>query len=291
MAAWRSGITVVVAAGNSGPGPMTIGVPGNVPYVITVGAYTDNFTPYDETDDRLARFSAAGPTVEGFVKPELVAPGGHMLGIMQPNAWLPLQYPEFVQPVGDRFSMSGTSQSAAVVSGVVALMLEADPGVSPDDIKCRLLATARPALRPDGEHAYSVFQQGAGKVDAVRAVEHTGRNCANQNLDIDLDFFGQRHYVGPAGVDSTGDYYLVDGDGRRLEGNGAQWPQGAMWPEGALWTAASVWGEQASWNAGATASDTPVRNPDSLLSQGAVWPEGAMWPEGVVQTYRWVDQE
>ena len=55
---------------------MTIGVPGNVPYIITVGAMTDNYTPADGTDDFLASFSAAGPTVEGFVKPELVAPGG-----------------------------------------------------------------------------------------------------------------------------------------------------------------------------------------------------------------------
>jgi serine protease AprX len=45
MAAWQAGIVVVAAAGNSGPSPMTIDVPGNVPYVITVGALTDNYTP------------------------------------------------------------------------------------------------------------------------------------------------------------------------------------------------------------------------------------------------------
>jgi serine protease AprX len=44
MAAWRAGIVVVTAAGNEGPAPMTIGVPGNVPYVITTGALTDNYT-------------------------------------------------------------------------------------------------------------------------------------------------------------------------------------------------------------------------------------------------------
>ena len=60
---------------------MTIGVPGNVPYVITVGAMTDNHTPSDVSDDRLASFSAAGPTYEGFVKPEVLAPGGHVLGL------------------------------------------------------------------------------------------------------------------------------------------------------------------------------------------------------------------
>jgi serine protease AprX len=59
---------------------MTIGGPGNVPYVITAGALTDNRTPYDPTDDRLASFSSTGPTFEGFVKPEVVAPGGHMVG-------------------------------------------------------------------------------------------------------------------------------------------------------------------------------------------------------------------
>src|SRR5882724_1762472 len=79
MAAWHAGIVVVASAGNEGPKPMTIGVPGNVPYVITAGALTDNYTPYNGTDDRLASFSSTGPTFEGFVKPELVAPGGHMV--------------------------------------------------------------------------------------------------------------------------------------------------------------------------------------------------------------------
>ncbi|HWS66301.1 MAG TPA: S8 family serine peptidase, partial [Steroidobacteraceae bacterium] len=76
MAVWRAGIVVVTAAGNEGPAAMTIDVPGNVPYVITTGALTDNYTPYNGSDDRLASFSSAGPTYEGFVKPELVSPGG-----------------------------------------------------------------------------------------------------------------------------------------------------------------------------------------------------------------------
>ena len=79
MAAWANGIVVVVAAGNGGPDPMTIGVPGNVPYVITVGAFTDNYTPDDWSDDYIAPFSAAGPTLDGFVKPDVVAPGATWL--------------------------------------------------------------------------------------------------------------------------------------------------------------------------------------------------------------------
>ena len=62
MRAWQSGIVVVVSAGNSGPLPQTVGVPGNVPYVITVGAMTDNYTN-NKNDDRLASFSAAGPDI------------------------------------------------------------------------------------------------------------------------------------------------------------------------------------------------------------------------------------
>ena len=80
MAAWQAGHRGRRLGRQHGPDPMTIGVPGNVPYVVTVGAMTDNYTPEDPGDDYLASFSAAGPTVEGFVKPELVAPGGHMLG-------------------------------------------------------------------------------------------------------------------------------------------------------------------------------------------------------------------
>ncbi len=52
MAAWRAGIVVVASAGNDGPDPMTIDVPGNVPYVITVGALTDSNTPYNCADDK-----------------------------------------------------------------------------------------------------------------------------------------------------------------------------------------------------------------------------------------------
>ncbi len=294
MAAWQRGITVVTAAGNGGPGPMTVGVPGNVPYVITVGAYTDNFTPDDPSDDRLARFSAAGPTIEGFVKPDVVAPGGHMLGAMPPDAWLPTSYPDYVRPVGDGFAMSGTSQAAAVVSGVVALMLEAEPSLSPDDVKCRLLATARPAFRSSGDYAYSVFQQGAGQVDAQSAIYSDGHGCANAGLSIADDLAGRAHFAGPAGVDEGGTYYVVDSGGQRLGGSGFEWPQGALWPEGALWTTGALWTEGLLWNTTTEASDAGFLNPDSLMSQGALWPEGALGAEGMarpVTTYRWVDQE
>ena len=146
MRAWQAGIVVVAAAGNEGPDPMTIGVPGNVPYVITVGAQTDNFTPYNALDDRLASFSSTGPTFEGFVKPEVVAPGGHMVGSMSYQSYLATIDPNSMKKGDALFTMSGSSQAAAVTSGIVALMIQNDPTLTPDTIKCRLMASASPAV-------------------------------------------------------------------------------------------------------------------------------------------------
>ena len=104
MAAWQAGIVVVVAAGNEGPAPMTIDVPGNVPYVITTGALTDNYTPYNLADDRLASFSSAGPTYEGFVKPEVISPGGHMVASMSSQSYLANIDPGSMSPTACRCS-------------------------------------------------------------------------------------------------------------------------------------------------------------------------------------------
>ncbi|MCP4205418.1 MAG: S8 family peptidase, partial [bacterium] len=152
MAAWQAGIVVVASAGNQGPDPMTIGVPGNVPYVVTVGAISDAVTE-DADDDFLTTFSGAGPTFEGFVKPEIVAPGGHVLAQIDPWSWLAQMFLSWLFG-DDYFHMSGTSQSAAIVPGTVALMLEADPWLTPDEVKCRLMDSARPAVNAQGQLAY-----------------------------------------------------------------------------------------------------------------------------------------
>ncbi len=212
MRAWEAGIVVVTSAGNKGPDAMTIGVPGNVPYVVTVGAMTDNYTPGNATDDRLTSFSSAGPTVEGFVKPELVAPGGHIVSNMSNSQTLAEIFPE--HRVGSKyFEMSGTSQSTAVVSGVVALMLQHSPWLTPDDVKCRLMSAANPAVDDAGNLAYSVFQQGAGFVDAYGAVHSTASGCANQGLDVSQDLSGAAHFGGMANQDADGNYYIMGLDG------------------------------------------------------------------------------
>jgi len=230
MTAWRSGIVVVTAAGNEGPTPMTIGVPGNVPYVITVGAQTDNYTPFNPLDDRLASFSSTGPTLEGFVKPEIIAPGGHMVASMWYQSYLANIDPDSMKRGDSLFTMSGTSQAAAITSGIVALMLQSDPTLSPDAVKCRLMASASPAVTFRGARAYSVFQQGAGLVSAIRAVSNVMSGCANQGLDIDADLAGTQHFGGPANQDADGNYYVMNMDGstwgEALSGDGYTWSKG-----------------------------------------------------------------
>jgi serine protease AprX len=207
MKAWQAGIVIVASAGNKGPDPMTIGVPGNVPYIITVGAMTDSFTSTNFMDDTLASFSSAGPTIEGFVKPEILAPGGHLSGLMSYDTQIVMEHPEF-HDGGRYFEMSGTSQAAAVISGVVALMLDYEPHLTPDQVKCRLMDSAHMAIKDNGEIGYSVFQQGSGMVNAYDALLSNADNCANQALNIAKDIDGEEHYSGPANINENGDFYI-----------------------------------------------------------------------------------
>ena len=207
MKAWQAGIVVVASAGNSGPNPMTVGVPGNVPYIITVGAMSDNYTTDDSLDDFVTSFSAAGPTVEGFVKPDLVAPGGHLSGLMSFDSTIVTEHPEF-HDGGRYFEMSGTSQAAAVVSGAAALLLTQEPSLTPDQVKCRITSTARMAFKGDDSLAFSVFQQGSGLINVTQMLESEVNNCANKALDITKDINGESHYFGPANMDENGDFYI-----------------------------------------------------------------------------------
>ncbi len=286
MAAWQAGIVVVASAGNAGPDPMTIGVPGNVPYVITAGAMSDGVTPETGGDDFLTSFSSAGPTVEGFVKPEVVAPGGHMLGLADSGDSLPSEHPEWKYD-DEYFYMSGTSQAAAVASGVVALMLQADPSLAADDVKCRLMASARPAVAADGTLAYSVFQQGAGMIHAQDAVTATESGCANGGLDVAQDLAGTRHYGGVANQDENGDYFIMG-----LEGDGTVWSGGYMWTEGYLWTNAFLWTEGYLWTRAFLWTEGYLWTNADLWAN--VYPDGYLWTGGLAEPAAinvWVEQE
>lgn len=224
MAAWDAGIVVVTSAGNQGPVPMTITAPGNIPYVITVGAITDNYTPYSFRDDRVTTFSSQGPTIDAFIKPEVVSWGGHVRGKINGTLVKNIDSKFHKSDKGgeDYFMISGTSQASAVVTGTVALMLSLEPNLSPDTIKCRLIKSARTLRDADTGQKVSPFKQGAGRTDAWSAVMSYADNCANKGMDIKADLAGQTHYVGTALINSEGDFAALDQNGQ-VQSEGLGW--------------------------------------------------------------------
>lgn len=142
--AWQAGITVVVAAGNLGPAPGTISKPGDDPFVITAGSVDDRETPARD-DDRIPNFSARGPVVDSvagtYTKPDIVAPGARLVSL---RASAGNYVDTFVGGGVDATHRrgSGTSMSAAVVSGIVALVLDANETWSPNRVKHALTSTA-----------------------------------------------------------------------------------------------------------------------------------------------------
>jgi serine protease AprX len=142
--AWKAGIVVVAAAGNTGyqrgRGAPGLANPAYHPLVISVGASDSGYTT-TQADDTVASCSASGNGQRGGRDPDLVAPGAHIQGLRVPNGWLDTQHPRAA--FGGRFFRgSGTSEAAAIVSGAVALLLSRFPTATPDQVKLALRATA-----------------------------------------------------------------------------------------------------------------------------------------------------
>ncbi len=150
---WFNGVVVVVSAGNNGDGRRGIMYPpANDPFVISVGAMNDMGTP-STRDDTLAPFSAFGRTQDGYDKPELVAPGVNIVAPL-PSTSATLYDRHTTHRVNGSdgryyFRMSGTSMAAAVATGAVALLLQDEPHLTPDQVKYRLMATGG-AVRSNG---------------------------------------------------------------------------------------------------------------------------------------------
>ena len=138
--AWFSGIVVVAAAGNEGTSDDAVDyAPANDPYVITAGAVDDRGTR-TISDDKLASWSSRGTTQDGFKKPNVLAPGTSLTATVAPGSDLQQLCRECVTDYR-YFTMGGTSMSSAVVSGVVALLLEEHPEWTPNEVKGALSRT------------------------------------------------------------------------------------------------------------------------------------------------------
>lgn len=148
-------MTVIVAAGNSGPGSQTILSPGNSSSVITVGAVDDKRTP-STADDSIAPFSSRGPTREGLRKPDVVAPGVNIMSLSNSK-------------LDGYASLSGTSMATPVVSGSAALILSKDNGLGPSELKSKLVNSCTD-LKDKKDN------QGAGIICLKKVFEDSSKN-------------------------------------------------------------------------------------------------------------------
>jgi serine protease AprX len=175
---WFSGIFVAAAAGNFGTAgqPVHMGfAPGNDPFVMTVGALDLGGTVGLGNDDA-APFSAFGYTYDGFLKPDIAAPGRYVIGPAPPLSTLVAQKPLNVTAPG-YIQLSGTSFASPVVAGAAQQILTRHPGWTPDQVKGALLATAKKAPNATPNSI------GAGEINAGKAASLVAP--PNPNLALD----------------------------------------------------------------------------------------------------------
>jgi serine protease AprX len=141
-----NGIVVVVAAGNNGPGPMSISTPGISRKVITVGSSDDNVAAEVYGSGRAKDYSGRGPTPFCIKKPDIVAPGSNIISCNISRYTTKIKNGELRLSSSDSPMMytikSGTSMATPVVSGAIALLLSAHPELTNREVKLKLRSSA-----------------------------------------------------------------------------------------------------------------------------------------------------
>jgi serine protease AprX len=259
--AWKSGIVVVAAAGNTGyqrgnsaPG---LADPAYNPYVLAVGA-SDSMGTVEPKDDRVASFSASSAGCGSCKNPDLVAPGAHLQGLRVDNSWIDANHPSARLGL-DYFRGSGTSEAAAIASGAVALILQKYPSMSPDLVK-RFLKDNAAKLGGFDSQAQGAGQLRLGPMVAKSPQwSYTGQKFANATGTGSLELARGQDHLTRDGVRLTGE---VDIFGRALDTaalaaatasrsswsggtwNGSSW-SGSSW-SGSSWSGSSWSGS--SWS-------------------------------------------
>jgi serine protease AprX len=255
-----AGIVVVAAAGNMGRAANggaqygAIGAPGNAPWVLTVGASSTNGTT-DRLDDTIAPYSSRGPTMIDYAaKPDLVAPGSGTVSLSVAGSLLYATKAEFLVS-GTRsglssipyLTLSGTSMATPVVAGTVALMLQANPNLTPNEVKAILQFTSQVYEN------YDYLTQGAGFLNTLGAVRLSR-------------FFAVGHKGDPYPSMKAWSKHIFWGN-RRVTG-------GVLTPGGTAWGLNVVWGDAL------TASGKNIvwgENCDTSACDNVVWGNNIVW--------------
>jgi serine protease AprX len=280
--AWKAGIVVVAAAGNTGyqKGASAQGLadPGYDPQIVAVGA-ADTMGTATPWDDQVASFSASASSCgAGCRAPDLIAPGTHMQGLRVPGSYIDQNNP--TGAISDRyFRGSGTSEATAFVSGAVADLLQRYPQLTPDQVKqmltsgcdklsgynwkqdgcgeldmSRLLAASVPST--SASQQYNAPSTGTGLLETSRGTDHISINGVV--LQGEQDIFGMPfNSVAMAA----------------LEAAGSSW-SGGLW-NGSLWTGSSWSGS--SWSGSSWSGSSWSGSPWSGSSwSGSSW-SGSSW--------------
>jgi serine protease AprX len=217
--AWKAGLVVVTAAGNDGLDATSLLMPAVDPHVLAVGA-VDNAGTTTHADDVVADFTNGGNATR---RPDVLAPGKSVVSLRVPGSYVDTQHPEGLvtgDAAGRFFRGSGTSQATAVTSGEVALLLQARPTLTPDQVKALLMSTADRLV----QHPSPVM--GAGVTDLTGAL--TARVPATASAAALASSSG----LGSLEASRGGEHVLDLADGTVLTGEvdalGSPW-HGAAW--------------------------------------------------------------
>jgi serine protease AprX len=234
--AWKNGIVVVVAGGNDGSDNYNLANPAQSPYVLAVGA-VDTQGTLDWVDDTVPAWGTRG-TNQRHV--DVVAPGVSVEGLRVPNGYADERNP--TARVGDRLAKaSGTSQAAAVVSGEVALLLQQNPRLTPDQVKKQFMTTAHPFASATNQYrgngltdvrdamlkkvtaaaqSSQFWGNGTGSLEASRGSSHVSRDGVPLQGEVDIfgNAWGAATYAQATATGTIWDGglwrgYLFSGDG------------------------------------------------------------------------------
>jgi subtilisin family serine protease len=280
--AWKAGIVVVAAAGNTGyqrgVGAPGLSDPAYNPYVLAVGGYDTKGTT-QWSDDRMGIYSASS-SGRFARKPDVVAVGSHLQGLRVPGSFTDITHPTGL--LGERyFRGTGTSEAAAVASGTVALVLQKHPAMTPDQVKGFLKSEARPLWKAgpmaQGSGVVDVWNlandvpatyapqtwlpaTGTGSIEKSRGKDHLTKDGVI--LQGEVDIFGKPFASGIAGSTWSGG-----------EWNGSTW-SGSSW-SGSSWSGSSWSGS--TWSGSSWSGSTWSGSSWSGSSwSGSSW-SGSSW--------------